>query len=551
MRKKRIAAFLTGTFLLSMFTGFSYTTKISSAAGPFGKYSQPVTVTMGRPDVQGSNLPSGDSMSSNLFLKTIKDDLNINVEYSWLGSATDTTQYDDKVNLAIASGSIPDVMYVDNQNQLAQLIQAGLLEDLKPAYDSTASNLIKVRYNSLPSDLRFAGSMSKGKLYALPNVNINYQYTEMWVRKDWMKKVGAKAPKSLNDVINLAKTFMQKDPGGNGKGNTIGIVANPQLAGIYNGQNCLDSIFGSFGSYPKQWVKNASGNYTYGSTSAQTQKALAAIASMYKAGVIDPQFAVRSSDDENSLLISGKCGITFGPWWDAYYPLNSAQKNNPSSDWEAFLAPLATDGNYYEPTPNPHTNWIVVKKGMKNPEAVIKILNLEYQGIKQEDPKVSNVDPGITKLYDGLGVMWGVWPLPIQVEFWNENLMDYSALSKAWATKSTKGLTFQQTQFYNDFVKQNANPGKDNNAWQTWTARYMAEGLMAKNQKIVKFPSLGFPPVTKTMQIKWANLQTLESQAFLKIVMGQEPITYFNTFVSQWKQQGGDQITKEVNQALK
>jgi len=531
------------------------TSTSNSVSGPFGKYAKTVTVTIGRNDVAGSNLPSGDSLSNNLFLKAIKNDLNIDVKYSWIGSGTDQTQYDDKVNLAIASGDIPDVMYVDNLNQLNQMVKAGMLEDIKSAYTKTASPLITARYNSLPSDIRFSTSIFNGKMYALPNVNINYQYTELWVRKDWMTKVGAKTPKTLTDVINLAKTFMQKDPGGNGSGKTVGIavnLTNGAVAGNYNGENVLDSIFNSFGSYPQSWIKQSSGKYIYGSVAPATKTALAAIAQMYKAGVIDPEFAVHSSTDENALLISGKCGITFGPWWEPYWPLNSAQSNNPSSDWEPILAPLSSNGIYNAPIPDPHTEWMVVKKGMKNPEAVIEILNLEYQGIKQIDPKVKNVNPNIINIYpNSMGVMWTVWPFPIQVEFWNENLMNYSDLSKAWNAKSTAGLTYQETETYNDFVKQNADPGMDNAAWQDWAARYEGQGLMVNNQKIVKFPTIGFPAQTATQVSKWTNLQSLEQQTFLQIIMGQKPTSYFDTFVKQWGQEGGTQITSEVNTQLK
>ncbi|HIW34894.1 MAG TPA: sugar ABC transporter substrate-binding protein, partial [Candidatus Paenibacillus intestinavium] len=53
---------------------------------------------------------------------------------------------------------------------------------------------------------------------------------------------------------------------------------------------------------------------------------------------------------------------------------------------------------------------------------------------------------------------------------------------------------------------------------------------------------------TKTMQTKWSNLKKIEDEAFLKIIMGSAPIEEFDTFVEKWKQQGGDQITEEVNE---
>ena len=56
---------------------------------------------------------------------------------------------------------------------------------------------------------------------------------------------------------------------------------------------------------------------------------------------------------------------------------------------------------------------------------------------------------------------------------------------------------------------------------------------------------------TKTMQSKWSNLQKMETETFAKILMGQAPVDTFDTFVSDWKAQGGDQILKEITEASK
>jgi putative aldouronate transport system substrate-binding protein len=51
---------------------------------------------------------------------------------------------------------------------------------------------------------------------------------------------------------------------------------------------------------------------------------------------------------------------------------------------------------------------------------------------------------------------------------------------------------------------------------------------------------------TETMQRRWANLKKIEDEAFLKIILGLEPLSAFDDFVAQWKREGGDQITNEV-----
>ena len=55
---------------------------------------------------------------------------------------------------------------------------------------------------------------------------------------------------------------------------------------------------------------------------------------------------------------------------------------------------------------------------------------------------------------------------------------------------------------------------------------------------------------TETMEAKWANLKKMEEETFAKIIMGKADISEFDTFVKNWKNQGGDQILKEINDEL-
>ena len=84
-------------------------------------------------------------------------------------------------------------------------------------------------------------------------------------------------------------------------------------------------------------------------------------------------------------------------------------------------------------------------------------------------------------------------------------------------------------------------------AWQDYT-RYKAMEAMLNIEPQLETRACYYPMSTETMQQKWANLKTMEEQVFLKIIMGEEPISKFDTFVSDWYNQGGAEITKEVNE---
>ncbi|MNJ51972.1 hypothetical protein D3C77_472880 [compost metagenome] len=49
------------------------------------------------------------------------------------------------------------------------------------------------------------------------------------------------------------------------------------------------------------------------------------------------------------------------------------------------------------------------------------------------------------------------------------------------------------------------------------------------------------------METTWAKLSKLENDEFFKIILGVAPIESFDHFVTKWREQGGDQISAEIN----
>ena len=55
-------------------------------------------------------------------------------------------------------------------------------------------------------------------------------------------------------------------------------------------------------------------------------------------------------------------------------------------------------------------------------------------------------------------------------------------------------------------------------------------------------------PQTVTMRKKWYKLQLIEKKAYTDIIYGVAPLSAFDDFVETWYAEGGEEITKEVNQ---
>ncbi|WP_308636503.1 extracellular solute-binding protein [Paenibacillus silvisoli] len=505
---------------------------------PFSKYKEQIVFTTGRQVVTDNRLPAGDDLENNLFSRHVESKINVKVKNLWEVEANENT-FNQKLSLSLSSGNLPDALLVDRK-MFRQLLDADMIADLTQAYNKTASPYIKDVINSYGTLLDEV--TVDGKIMAIPGANIGGGHNILWVRKDWLDKLGLQPPKTIDDIIAVAKAFIEKDPGGNGAGKTIGIPSNSNLVGHYNDGLILDPIFNLYGAFPTQWIKDTSGNIVYGSVQPEMKTALAKLAEMYKDGLIDEQFAIRKVEDSHALLASGKAGLYFGPWWAAYFPLQDSVKNNPKADWKPYNAPLDADGKYNTYKQDMLAPMLVVRKGFEHPEAIVKVLNVELQATRGSD------DPDglkVSKEMQDKGINWAVMPLPIHMDYNDALVRSYNQLKEAIDTGSDAKVSSDFKSVYPNYVKNQANPGADAGAWADATARIDGQALTFNDQ--VVFHDVAFHGVTPSMETKWANLEKLENQTLLKIVMGEIPVDDFDQFVEEWKRLGGDEITKEVN----
>lgn len=517
---------------------------------PFGRYPEEVIYTLGKmTGMNNSNLPKGDTYEDNGYTRYLKKQLNI--QNKDVFEAGENDNYQETVSMTIASRELPDVMVVNDMDMLQLLVDNDLIEDLTQVYEDCTSSRIKDIYNSYGSEI-LDNVMFDGKLMALPETNIDDGPSLCWLRKDWMDKLGLDAPETVEDVENIVHEFVQKDPGGNGKGETVGLVCDDELTGgcgySYEYQN--DIIFASFGAFPKQWIYNKDGEVVYGSVQNEAKAALGKLRQMYQQGTLDNNFLMRESSNIIELIVSGKCGSFFGPWWSPNNPLMSAMQKNPNAEWQPYLIQTDKDGQTSFASQNPNDKYVVVRKGYKHPEIVMKIVSVLFDDLRYDEEDVremeryyqDNVDPTAR-------------PLAINVDYKDALMRCYDSLKDAiQGRKKLEDLGLLEGAYYISCSKY-LDRKKDTSAqksWEDWAAyasRMTACSVLRKGQtRQVK--SLFFGE-TKTMKSNWWRLEELEKKVYLEIVTGQKPLSYFDEFVKEWNRQGGEKIRGEVAQELK
>ena len=547
---KRITSIGMATVMSAMFLtgcgsgngGDTATTKDKSEAATtaYGKYDELVTYTLGKNTPGSPRFPDGDTYENNAYTRYLKDVLN--VQNQDVFEAANGDAYDQKVSMAIATGDIPDIMRVD-ATTLKQLVDNDMVADLTDVYKNCATDTIKKMYDSYGGRALEAATFD-GKLMALPSTQCANVPTMLWLRQDWMDKLGLKAPKTLGDVENILQEFVTKDPGGNGAGKTIGLVSSANVGGVYGGLFQMDNILALSNAFPGQWIKE-DGKVVFGSTTDNMKKGLGKVAELYKKGLIDPQMAVRKGDDITSLIVNGQTGAFFGPWWAPDYPLNDAKKLNANAQWTPYIAPANEDGTVTVYTQNPVSEYFVVSKKFKHPELLVKIASVSNDKMVYEDYAKQELMDYIKK-----GVDSGTRPVNILINDSNATTDMYKNIDLALKGEKDPESLGADKGNYEKCKDYLANPNAPSvDAWSGYTSRMISPKLMLETKLNEVNPV--FFGQTASMKLKWTNLQKLQDQTFLKIVTGEAPIDSFDDFVKTWKSTGGDEITKEVEQAIK
>lgn len=516
---------------------------------PFGKYPELISYSLGKmTGANNSNMPDGDTYENNAYTRYLKDFLNIQNKNSF--EVSDDDGYDDVLDMAIANNNLPDIMVVSDLETLEKLEKLDMIEDLTEVYKNCASDRIKEIYNSY-GDTIFDNVTFNGKLMALPETNIEDGPNLLWLRHDWMDKLGLQEPHSLDETLKIIKAFVEKDPGGNGTDKTVGLVCDANLTGEcgYSSEYQTDIIFSSFNAFPKQWIYNSNGEVVYGSVQPEAKEALSKLSSMYKEKILDNQFLLRTTTNIIELIDQGNCGSFFGPWWTPNNPLMQAMQDNPEADWQPYVISTDDSGTVSYYSQNPSYKYVVVRKGYEHPEIAAKIVSTLFDYVRYEDKDANE----IVKYYQQ-NVDPSARPIAINIDYSDALKRCYNNLTDALDGKKSstelellEASYYQSCQSYLEAVKKKEKVTAED--WAAYTSRINACALLNK-AKTKKVKSLYFG-TTDTMQGEWWQLRNMEKKAYLQIVTGVKPIDYFDEFVEEWCSSGGKKITSEVQKIVK
>ncbi len=505
---------------------------------PLYKYEPLIEVSTVASTDQGMKFIEGESLDNNIWTRIFENQYGIKVNNMWV---VDALQYNQKLNISIASGELPD-FFLASKEEMKRLYEANQLEDLTKLLDEYGSPYLKQLLNQ-DEGVSLQAASFDGKLAGLPRMMVNggVSTAEMlWVRTDWLKKLELPEPKTIEDVVQIAAAFAKEDPDGNGIADTAGLGVNNELF-MYHGS--LKGFFNGFLAYPGIWIHDEQGQLIYGSIQREVKDALVRLRDMYRDGAIDEEFAVKPWTELASQIAAGKLGLAYGTVSDGGYIHKESFEKDTNAEWKPYPI-VSLDGNAVHPQLlNAASSFYVVKKGTEHPEAMIKLANI-YLLHYYETNYAPEPNPFISAPN---GVFPGRYQ-PVTIDPLNVNLQAYLQVQKALSLGDGTHLSFPASVHYDRLTKYAAG---DQGMWFS-TVVFGEEGSYSvidqyDRAKLGRYNAFQ-GAATPTMAEKLTALERMQEETFTKIIMGEEPIEEFDRFVEDWKQLGGDRITEEVNE---
>ena len=521
----------------------------ANADKAFTKFEEPVDVhiAMGVSPTDTS-LPAGDSVDNNQYTRYLKDNYNINIICDW--SAAYGDDVNQKVALAIASDNLPDGL-ATNRMYKTTAAKMGLLYDITDLFQEYASDQVKGVMDSTDGRA-YEDASYDGKQVCLVGIEVETGgVSVMNIRKDWLDELNLEVPETIAEIETVAKAFRDEKPAGDATVPIMGVGKGSSPYAFFLEANNLqfrfDPIFQALDAYPGFWLDNGDGTVSYGTNSENTKAGLEVLANWYAEGLIDPELGIRDTPLEE--VNAGNVGIYFAPWWSIGYGSFDVYTNDPTTNWQAY--PVYTDdGEWYTHMPSTTNSYTLISANAS--EDAVKAMIIMQNALLRDEATFD------------VSVELGWYPIRNLMAPADECEYTYHELFKVLDGEiDPNGYTSPNSSYklLDADVHKVLEVVKDYEKGQDLTIDNFIQDDMGKFARMYSLligdkPYATVEPAkkvysvtyttTETIEKKWSNLKTMEDETVLKIITGKADIDSFDTFITDWESQGGNELIAEI-----
>jgi len=480
-------------------------TAAPSAAATAAQQQKPLDLNIMLP-IFKTNFPKDDGP----VVTEIEKRTNTNIHLEWVPNAS----YTDKFNITLASGKLPNIIYVpDVKNpSFVNAAKSGAFWEigkyLKDYPSLSQANSVIMNNSSI--DGKNYG-VYRGR--ALGRNGINY-------RKDWLEAVGLQPPKTIDDFYNMLKAFKEKDPDKNGKDDTYGMVMVKWTGQWASSFDIIKLWFGA----PNKWGV-ADGKLVPEHQTAEYLEALKFMKKLYDEKLINQDFAVFDSAKWNDPVVNNQAGVIVDVTDNAarlddkiHQTLAKDGKDNPNIHYiDNMIGVTGKNGLKALPTSGFAGLLAIPKSSVKTEDDLKRVLTFLDQ---MNSPELTTIagygleGKHYTKDGDAVVPSKDSALLESEVEGLNQMLP---------FIPEDRGLKVKQTPL----------------RLQTTKIQKEAE------QYIVANPAEPF--ISQVYSQKGQQLDNIINDARIKFIVGQTDEAGLKAAFETWKKSGGDDLVKEMN----
>lgn len=418
----------------------------------------------------------------------------------------------DKVNAVMAAGEDYDFISITGTDARTKMVynsfaNSGALVDLGPIIDKYGPNLKNAASDSTWDLVRVGGN-----IYALPSVIVPVMQNTITIRKDLLDALNMQMPATTGEFKELLKVYKQKDPAKLGsKG--IPLTLDGATEGAYN----VKALMAAFGM-PNDW-NEVDGQLVPNIMNPNYKDYLLYMADLYKDGLLDKEFAINRVQQLDEKLTSGRAFAVPSRWSQPWLWVDPLKKNVPDAKM-AYTDPLkGPSGKATIDLTEGYERLLTVPRVSKHADDVIKWVNATL------DPEVFKGfylgEEGVT--YNDQNGQY----IPIQPAFLDQkayafdyfSLLDERVLKDYYMCRIRKSDTMASVWL---FINQDSH----------------------KQYSVLDPLSVAPSLPNYSGNYTTANMKAAE---VIKIIIGENDVSYLNNIIQSFKNNGGDAIVKEVN----
>lgn len=515
---------------------------------PFGKYDPPITITTA---LRTTPTDTYAMDGTNPFGKKYAE-YGINIKVLW---TADASQYENKLNTVIAAGDIPDLFTNAGPQQMNTLLKGDMAADLTDVLNNYLSPEVKELTLGAAAKNAIDAVTFDGKIRFIPQGPSENQADvfPLFIRHDWLKNLNMELPKTLDDVKKIALAFTKNDPNKNGKNDTYGLAVAGQKS-LLTDWGGLHGFFAAYGVQPCPWYDDMlfysvdeSGKAVWDGTKPETKEGLQFLADLYKEGAIPKDFATSDSAKVTADLNGSKAGMVVGARGLPIWAIQNTIKNDPKAEWYAMNMPTK-DGSHpvifgWQPV-NVAT---VVSAECKNPEAIAKMMNINYKFAHRKSPDIDKILGDDKDINIAGSAFISLIEPGKERETWNElfdgiKAKDKSKLSVGNQASYDKYMKYEETKDPESWGMWNASiPGPGGAFWTVWQMN------SPEDVKRNAYWTMPTDELTGTLKL----FKKMAEEEVVKIISGNVPVSDWDSFIEKWNKVGGDKVTQIVNDSLK